>query len=155
VLWEPQVEVIPQLLQSTRPGRAAQRPVAVSQNWLTGQPWLSRQNVVHCPFTQASLGAQSPSPRHPARQASVETLQTLLKAQCSSRLQGPSAVQRVVVVSQKVPVGQSRFEVHDANDWQKPRGLQKLPAGQPLFPVHRQAPEVGSQNWFAPHDALF
>ena len=59
-----------------------------------------------------------------------------------------------VVVSQNRPAGQSRFEVHEANDWQKPSELQKLPIGQPAFEVQRHPPLTGSQTWFAPHDAF-
>jgi len=105
-------------LQSVRPGRAAQVPVVRLQNWSTGQNVLSRQKKVHCPFTHEFLGLQSPSSRHPARQLSVAVLQMSSSGQCSSRVHGPLGMQRVVVVSQKVPPGQSRFEVHEANDWQ-------------------------------------
>ena len=88
------------------------------------------------------------------RQLNVWLLQMLLGRQCSSRVHGPSAMHRVVVVSQNVPDGQSRFEVHEENDWQKPSGLQKLPVGQPALVVQRQPPEAMSQNWLAGHDAL-
>jgi hypothetical protein len=73
-------------------------------------------------------------------------LHTLLKAQCSSSVHGPFGMQRVVVMSQNVPLGQSRFEVHDANDWQYPRELQKLFAGQPALLLHLHEPEAMSQN---------
>ena len=63
-------------------------------------------------------------------------------------------MQRVVVVSQNVPPGQSRFEVQDANDWQYPSELQKLFAGQPALLVHLHDPEVASQSWFAAQLAL-
>jgi hypothetical protein len=61
---------------------------------------------------------------------------------------------RVVVVSQNVPLGQSRFEVHEANDWQKPSGLQKLPDGQFALLVQRHPPDAMSQNCPIGHDAF-
>jgi hypothetical protein len=107
-----------QLSQSRRLGRVAQVPVMRLQNWFTGQNELSRQKNVHCPLTQEFFGVQSPSSRQPGRHERVAVLHTLLKAQCSSSVHGPLGMQRVVVMSQKVPPGQSRFEVHEANDWQ-------------------------------------
>ena len=107
-----------QLSQSRRAGRVAQVPLVRSQNWLTAQNELSRQKNWHCPVTHEFFGAQSPSSRQPARHCSVAVLHTWLSAQCSSSVHGPLGMQRVVVMSQNVPPGQSRFEVHEANDWQ-------------------------------------
>lgn len=157
------IDTPPHVLQSTRPVRVRHWPFVLSQNLLTGQPWLSRQNGWHWPFTHASRAAavtipvgsaQSPSVRQPMRQVSVWLLQMVLGAQCSSSVHGPSGMHRVVEVSQNVPEGQSRLEVHVANDWQKPSGLQKFPLGQPALLAQRQPPDARSQSWFAGHDAL-
>ena len=107
-----------QVSQSRRPACVEQVPLSRLQNWFTGQNVLSRQKNWHCPLTHEFLGMQSPSSRHPARHESVEVLHTWLSGQCSSSVQGPLGMQRVVVVSQNVPIGQSRFDVQEANDWQ-------------------------------------
>jgi hypothetical protein len=129
-----------------RPARAAHVPLVLLQNWFTGQNVLSRQKKLHCPSTHEFFGAQSPSSRHPARQLSVAVLQMLLSAQCSSSVHGPFAMHLVVVVSQNVPLGQSRLEVHETNDWQYPSALQKLFAGQPALLLHLHEPLAASHT---------
>jgi hypothetical protein len=136
------------------PDLSPQVPLVRSQNWFTGQKLLSRQKKLHWPFTHEFFGTQSPSSRHPARHCSNAVLQMLLSGQCSSSVHGPVGMHFVVVVSQNVPLGQSRFEVHDANDWQYPSALQKLFTGQPAVPVHLHEPLAMSHTWFAGQLAL-
>jgi hypothetical protein len=142
-----------QSLQSTRPARLAHTPVDGAQNRFTSQLVLMRQNSRHWPPSQACLSAQSPSRRQPGRQRAITGSQYWPKAQCSSSVHGPVGIQRSVVMSQKVVLGQSAFVVQLPSAWQNPKPLQYWPALQPVLSRQRQAPDAASQKLPAPHAA--
>jgi hypothetical protein len=139
--------------QSTRLGRVPQAPVLGAQNRFTSQLALRRQNGWHWPPSQACLSAQSASRRHPARQRAVNGSHSWPKPQCSSSVQGPLAMQRSVVMSQKLPGGQSAFVVQLPSVWQNPKPLQYWPDLQPELSRQRHAPELESQKLPGPHAA--
>ena len=131
-----------QLLQSVRPGRAPQLPcVDDEQNWFSGHPSLTRQKPdLHWPFWHAFFGEQSPSRRQPGLHCNAASCRPCRARTAVDGAAAPPAMHLFEVMSQNVPPGQSRFDVHAAIDWQNPRPLQKLPALQPALLVQRHAP---------------
>ena len=110
------------------------------------QPVVAQPPTVHSPLTQlvgvyvntplllSEDCGQSPSCRQPGMQAPA--WQILPKAHWTLSPQLPSMMQALVLVSQNVPAGQSRFTEQAGGASQRPFDWQTCPVGQSLSCPH-------------------